>query len=189
MERSIKKLNYSTIFLVIVTAMLAGSCAKIHYHQLTEADMAWLVYKNNEVDEFISGSNQIATYNVALRTKTYTGDNDNYNEFTTATFQLMNDTTAFTPTDSKGELFIYKQDDDGLLVTLTWPHYPYKEVPLTSMPYNVVTIGGVNYFDVFILDATGATDARYYIEKIWYSQSEGVIQYEDASGEVWIRTN
>ena len=189
MKRNIKKLNYLNLCLVVVLAMLAGACGKISYHQLSDSDMEWLVYDNNEVDVFTNGSNQSVSYHVALRLKSYQGGSDHYNEFTTAAFQLLNDSTAYQETDSKGELYIFKQDDDALLVTLSWPHYPILETPLTSLEYNVVTIAGITYEDVFILDATGATDSRFYIEKIWYSQKAGVIQYEDIAGDLWIRNN
>ena len=189
MKITSKILKQVTIVLLLGIVMLAGSCGKINYHQLTDEDMAWLVYKNNEVVVFTNANNESTSFRVTLRTKSYQGSDDNYNEFTTASFQQLNDTAAFDVVDSRGQLYIFKPDDDGLLVTLTWPHYPFQDTPLTSMPYNIVTIDGINYDDVFILDATGATDARYTVEKVWYSQSEGVVQYEDVYGQEWKREN
>jgi hypothetical protein len=188
MTKHYKMIKPVLVILLFSVVLVIGACKKVDYHQLSDEDMSWLVYKNNQVDVFSNGSSQSVSYKVSIRTKSYYDNGDVANEFTTASFRQVNDTTAIVSTDSEGLLYIYKQDDDGLLVTFSWPHFPIKGIPLTSLPPNVVTVGGILYNDVFILDGSGLTDIRFYISKIWYSKSEGVIQYEDTSGDVWIRS-
>ena len=174
-------------FLLIAGMLLTGSCKKVDYHQLTDDDMAWLVYENNQVDKFSNGNGDIVSYGVSLRTKTYDDFDDSANEFTTAYILQLNDTTAIVNTDSHGSLQIYKPDDNGLLVTLTWPHFPLKNFSVTSVIPTVANIGGVVYTDVYVIDAWPFTNARYYNKTIWYSKSEGVVQYEDTSGNTWVK--
>ena len=163
-------------------------CKKPSYHQLSDEDMTWLVYQNNEINTFTDGSGQSVRILVTLRTKAYNESSDKYNEFTAANFEQMNDTSAIDEGDSWGKLFIYKQDDDGLLVTLSWPHFPLREVPINHLPMTMATVDGIVYDDVIVVDATGLTDARFYIAKIWYSKSMGVIQYEHANGDIWTQS-
>ena len=182
-EKNLKRLTL--VFLTAVALSVTG-CQKAEYHQLSDSDMEWLVYDNNEVDVFKNGAKTV-NYYVTLRTKAYNESGNQYNEFTAANFLMLNDTSAYTPEDSKGVLFIYKQDDESLLVTFSWPHFPIKEYPISSMPYTIETINGIIYTDIFLIDATGLADARFYISKIWYSQSEGVMQYEDIDGDLWVK--
>lgn len=170
---------------LLLTATVFSGCKKTTYNKLTDEEMLWLVYKNNEVLRFKSGS-RILTYYVTLRTKAYDIEGDTYNEFTNAHFLQINDTTAIFPEDSNGDLLIYKSDA-GLKVTFTWPHFPLINSPLTSMIPALVNIGGVNYPDVFVLNGTPLADTRFYFTKVWVSKSRGVLQLEDLSGNTWIR--
>ena len=45
-----------TVILITAVALVSGGCKKIEYHKLTDEDMAWLVYDNNEVDVFSNGT-------------------------------------------------------------------------------------------------------------------------------------
>lgn len=186
MTRSFLLMKPVLILLLLSAALFTASCKKINYHKLTDEDMSWLVYKNYQIDEFDNG-NESVKFLVTLRTKSYYDNDDSANEFTTASFKQLNDTTAIHPDDSYGLLYIYKPSDDGLLVTFSWPHFPLKGVPLTSLPPGIVTIGGVTYTDVFVLDATGFTDARNKIRKVWYSKSAGVLQFEDTIAGLWVK--
>lgn len=180
------KKTFTTLFLVagVMLFMQLTGCQKPVYNQLSDQEMTWLVYKNNEINTFRNGASQIS-YLVAIRTKAYQKDGDTYNEFTSAVFEQLQDTSAFE-LNKKGQLYIYK-GGEGLLVTFSWPHFPVKGIPLNSQIPNAMNIGGVNYLDVYVLDATGLTDLDNYIEKIWYSKSYGVVQMQDASGDIWLR--
>ncbi len=187
MTKQYKMMKPVIVCLLLSIIFATGACKKINYHQLSDEDMAWLVYKNNQIDHFTNGSNQTVSIKVAIRTKSYYDNGDQSNEYTTASFQQLNDTNAVYTSDSQGLLYIYKPDDQGLLVTFSWPHFPIKGLVLTGLPQNTVTVGGINYNDVFILDGSALTDIRFYVSTIWYSKSQGVIQFEDTSGDVWIR--
>jgi hypothetical protein len=50
-----------------------------------------------------------------------------------------------------------------------------------------MTIGGEVYGDILIIDGTGFTNSRYYNKTIWYSKSQGVVQYADIYGGIWVR--
>ena len=186
MKNAFKLMKRLIVVLFTAVALVSTGCKEIEYHQLSDDDMSWLVYKNYEVDVFSNGTETVSYY-VTIRTKSYDESGDTYNEYTKANFLLLNDSTAYFEEDSKGVLYIYKQMDESLLVTLSWPHFPIKEVPLTSMPISNDFIGGVLYSDLYIVDATGLTDARFYISKIWYSKSEGMMQYEDRLGNLWVK--
>ena len=184
---TLKNIKLPVLFLLLIAAVImASGCKKVTYYQLSDADMSWLVYQNNEVDTFMNGTTMVK-YLVTIRTKSYYDNSDASYEFTTAQFKQLNDTAAYYYKDSEGKLYIYKPDDSGLLVTLTWPHFPPQSVPLTNMVPSAANIGGVNYSDVYVINATGFTDARYYISKVWYSKAFGCVQYEDRDGEVWIK--
>ncbi|HMT30030.1 MAG TPA: hypothetical protein PKD91_12200 [Bacteroidia bacterium] len=175
----------ATIILTVLLLTLVGACKKGEYYQLTDDEMKWLVFKNYEVIKFKSGPLHM-DYIVKLRSKAYERDGDTYSEFTSALFEQVNDTAAYFQEDSRGELYIFK-GSNGFLVTFSWPHFPLKGVPLNNLIPNVVTIGGINYNDVFVIDATGLTDLRFYNKKIWYSKSRGILQIEDVAGTTWIR--
>lgn len=176
------------LILIVFAGLFSASCKKVKYHQLSDADMTWLVYKNNQIDVFTNTTTlATARYLVTLRTKSYEDKGDVANEFTTASFLYLNDTTAIYFKDSEGMLYIFKTDTDGLLVTFSWPHFPLQGIPLTSMLPTTGTIDGVNYLDLYVMDRNVFTNARYYIRKVWYSKSVGVIQYEDTNGDVWVK--
>ncbi len=176
----------TTIVLSVLLMTLLGACKKGEYYQLTDEEMTWLVFENYQVIKFTDGGTKRMDYIVKLRTKAYDRDGDNYSEFTAALFEQLNDTTAYFQEDSRGELYIFT-GASGFSVTFSWPHFPIRGFPLTSVPATLATIDGINYGDVFILDASGLTDLRFYIKKIWYSKSKGILQMEDTGGTTWVR--
>ncbi len=188
MSKMVKN-NLKTIALIlsVVAVSLLGSCKKSSYNQLSDEEMKWLVFKNYEHLNFTDGGSNQLNYVVTLRLKSYQKDGNNYNEFTSANFLQLNDTTAYFEEDSHGQLYIFK-GSAGLQVTFTWPHFPIKNVALTSLIPSLATIGGINYSDVFILNGTGFTDLRNDVQKIWYSKSKGVLQLQDTAGNTWIRS-
>lgn len=177
--------SLTLICTVALITMLAG-CKKSTYYQLTDDEMTWLAYKNNEVLKFSNGSGSYMNYYVTLRTKAYERDGDVYSEFTSASFLQLNDTTALYSADSQGELFIFK-GELGFIVTLKWPHFPLNGLPLTNLTPSIENIGGINYTDVYVVDASGFTDARNYISILWVSKSKGVLQMQDTAGNTWVR--
>jgi hypothetical protein len=107
-------------------------------------------------------------------------------EWTGATIRQLNDTTAIAADDSEGKLYIIKTKE-GLTVTMSWPHFVFKDVSLTAKLPVAATIGGVNYTDIYVLNSGGFADARFYNSKIWVSKLYGVVQYEDIFGNTWVR--
>ena len=103
-----------------------------------------------------------------------------------AAITQVDDTTAMFAGDEKGELYIAKQQDQTV-VTQTWPHFAIQKAPLSGLPATLANIGGLNYTDVFELDATLLADPRNYITKLWISKSKGVLQMEDLNGTLWVR--
>jgi len=163
-----------------------SSCKKSTYYQLTDEEMEWLVYQNNQLLKFENQTGDLLRYYVTIRVKSYRKDGDIYSEFTSASFQQMNDTTVLFADDSYGQHLLTK-GSEGFMVTLTWPHFPIKKVPLTSFVPSFVTIGGINYDDIFVLDASNFTDIRFYNKKLWVSRSKGVVQIEYPIGNIWVR--
>jgi hypothetical protein len=166
--------------------LLSASCKKSTYYQLTDEEMTWLCYKNNELLVFENDSGDVVNHFVTIRLKAYRKEDKIYNEFTTAYFQQLNDTTTIYGEDSNGFLHLNK-DKNGFLVTFVWAHFPLKDIPLSTLAPGAATIAGINYPDVFVIDATGYTDLRFYNKKLWVSQSRGVLQYEDIYGNIWRR--
>jgi len=176
----------TTIVLSVLLMTLLGACKKGEYYQLTDEEMTWLVFENYQVIKFTDGGTKRMDYIVKLRSKAYERDGDNYSEFTSALFEQLNDTAAYFQEDSRGELYIFT-GASGFLVTFSWPHFPVRGVPLTSLTPTLATIDGINYSDVFVMDASALTDLRFYIKKIWYSKSRGILQMEDTGGTTWVR--
>lgn len=175
----------TAMIITVMVLTLLGACKKSSYYQLTDDQMKWLVFDNNEVIKFTDGGINKINYVVKLRTKAYRRDGESYSEYTSALFEQVNDTAAYFQEDSKGELFIFT-GANGFIVSFSWPHFPLKGVPLTSLPTTSATIGGIIYNDVYIMDATGLTDLRNYNKKIWYSRTKGILQIEDTAGVQWI---
>ncbi|MBK8874591.1 MAG: hypothetical protein IPN13_11955 [Bacteroidetes bacterium] len=95
------------IFILTITAMsvqLTG-CKKPTYYQLTDEEMTWLVYKNNQVSTFFNGTQQIS-YLVSIRTKAYIKEGDTHSEFTSAIFEQMQDTSAFETNKKDNYIFL-----------------------------------------------------------------------------------
>jgi hypothetical protein len=182
-----KNFKSTTLILSVIILTLAGACKKSSYNQLTDEEMQWLVFKNYETIRFTDGGVNTVNYFVKLREKAYQKDGDNYSEYTSAMIEQVNDTAALFLEDSRGELYILKSPT-GLIVTFSWPHFPIKGVPLTSMIPTSATVGGILFTDVFVINGTGLTDIRNYNKKIWYSKSKGVIQIEDTAGVIWTRS-
>jgi hypothetical protein len=181
--------NFKRTMVLVFAALIFSaitSCKKSTYYQLTDEEMAWLVYKNNDILRFENQYGDLLRYYVTIRVKSYDKDGDTYSEFTSANFLQLNDTTALFADDSRGQ-HLMEKGADGFLVTLTWPHFPIKKVPLTGRVPSMLTLGGINYNDVFVLDGSLFTDIRFYNKKLWVSQSQGVIQIEDTFGNIWIR--
>ncbi len=168
------------------TIFLIGSCEKIDYHQITDEEMQWLHYDNNEVLKFQNSSGDLVKYRTVLRLKAYIDRGVDTDEWTGAFITQVNDTDAISSTDSDGQLYIIKQKD-GLHVYYSWPHFVFKEVPITNKPPSAVNIGGVNYTDIYVMDSKGYTSNRFYVNKVWVSRTKGVVQYEDMAGEMWLR--
>ena len=183
-----KTTNIQKVFLfglVFLLAVISG-CKKVSYYKLTDEEMLWLSYKNNEVLRFSNGAGLTRIFYVTLRSKAYIKEGDQYNEFTNAHFLQINDTTTVFPEDSQGDLYIYKAET-GLQVTFTWPHFGLKETPLTSLVPSLENVGGINYPDVYKLNGSGLTDLRNYYSKVWVSKSRGVLKIEDTFGNTWTR--
>jgi hypothetical protein len=178
-----KTLTGTAVVFALLVMFTASSCKKSTYYKLTEEDMAWLVYDDNEVVKFRNSLGQTQQYRVAIRQKYYNLEGETYSERTSATFVLQNDTTLYAE-DSKGQLFI-GTGEGGLFVTFSWPHFPIQDYPLSGAPQQILTLGGINYADIIVIDGSLLTDIRRYVKTIWYSKSQGVVQYEDTYGNVW----
>jgi hypothetical protein len=180
------KFKTCSIICVFALVTLLLGCKKSTYYQLSDEDMTWLAYKNNQIITFSNGVGDEIQYYTTLRTKSYTKDGDTYSEFTTADVLQLNDTSAFTLSDSQGGLYI-STGAEGFSVLFSWPHFVLKNIPITNKIATAQNIGGINYADVIELDANGLTDLRFYISHIWLSKTLGVLQVEDTLGNIWVR--
>lgn len=183
---NIKSIKTLTLVATVALITLLGACKKSTYNQLTEDDMSWLAYKNNEILKFVNDSGDVMNYYITLRTKAYRRDGDTYNEFTTADVLQLYDTTAYFAEDSYGGMFI-SRSETGLTASFSWPHFALKGLPLTSLTPSVETIGGIIYQDVYTVDGSAFTDVRNYNSVIWVSKTKGVLQVEDVTGNIWVR--
>jgi hypothetical protein len=170
----------------VLTTVFISGCEKSTYYKLTDEEMTWLCYKNREKLNFAAPNGDLISYDVVIRVKAYKIEGKVYNEFTGASIIQVDDSTAVFPSDSNGELFIYKSES-GLLVTYTWPHFALKKAPINGLIPTLANIGGLNFTDVFILDGSILADSRNYISKLWISKSNGVLQMEDINGTLWVR--
>lgn len=178
-----RTLVFCLSFLAIIT-----SCAeKSTYYKLTDEDMSWLHYDNNQVLYFQSTNGDIIQYDVVFRAKSYNVDGNTYSEFTGADISQVDDTTIVFAGDNKGLLLIEKVEE-STLVSFSWPHFAIKKAALNSLPISNSSVGGYYFGDVIVLDGSLLTDNRNYIAKIWVSKSKGVLQMQDKTGVLWIRS-
>lgn len=181
-----KKLNF--IFIMILTAMITlQSCGeKITYYKLSDADMEWLHYDNQQKLYFQSPNGDVIQYDIVIRVKSYNTEGNVYSEFTAADITQVDDTTIVFAGDNKGKLLISKVEE-SLLVSQTWPHFPIKDFPINNITPSLINIAGLNFADVMVLDGSLLADNRNYISKLWISKSLGVLQMEDINGTLWVR--
>jgi hypothetical protein len=177
------KRHAGIITLFFLVLLLASSCKKSTYYKLSDEDMSWLVYQNNELLQYDNGAGLQQSIRVTLRVKYYDKDGETYSESTAAMFAMQNDTTNYAA-DSKGGLNI-STGENGLYVGLSWPHFAFPNYPIHNATQQPMTLGGYDYFDIIIVDATPIANSRWYVKTIWYSKSEGVVQYEDIYGNIW----
>jgi len=184
-----KHLKSLILLILVASGSLFTSCSeKPTYYKLSEADMSWLHYDNNQMLTFTAPNGDFIQYDVVIRVKSYTVEGNVHSEFTGANITQVDDTTIVFAGDDKGLLYISKVEE-GLLVSLTWPHFPLKETPINILSQSLANIGGLNYGDVMVLDGSLLADNRNYISKLWVSKSLGVLQMEDLAGNLWIRSN
>ncbi|MBK9047555.1 MAG: hypothetical protein IPL74_12895 [Bacteroidetes bacterium] len=110
------------IFILTITAMavqLTG-CKKPTYYQLTDEEMTWLVYKNNQVTTFFNGTQQIS-YLVSIRTKAYIKEGDTHSEFTSA---ILSKCRILQHLKQIKRTTISFKGAEGFRVTFSWPHFP-----------------------------------------------------------------
>jgi len=169
--------------LIALMAINASSCKKVTYYKLSDEDMSWLVYDDHETIKYRNATGVQRTFHVTVRLKGYEQDGNKYKERTYATMSLEGDTIG-AAADRKGLLDIFKSEN-GLLVSFTWPHFPITSYPLNSASQQIMSLGGITYLDIIEIDGTLLADQYRYVTKVWYSKSEGVVQYEDINGNTW----
>src|SRR4051812_47050048 len=79
-------------FLAAASIMLLQSCKKTIYKQLTDDEVSYLVYKQDELIIFARSSSAVDTYRVSARNRSYTIDKPYYNEVAAVNFYKVNDT-------------------------------------------------------------------------------------------------
>jgi hypothetical protein len=184
--KAMKNLNLSIILCLAFIVTLQSCGEKITYYKLSDAEMEWLHYDNNQQLYFQSPNGDVIQYDIIIRVKSYNTEGNVYSEFTAADITQVDDTTLVFAGDNKGKLLISKVEE-SLLVTQTWPHFPLKEFPINNITPSLVNIAGLNFGDVMVLDGSLLADNRNYISKLWISKSLGVLQMEDINGTLWVR--
>jgi hypothetical protein len=64
--------SLAILILVATSALLTGCSENPTYYKLTEADMSWLHYENNQSLIFTNPNGDFIQYDVVLRVKAYT---------------------------------------------------------------------------------------------------------------------
>jgi hypothetical protein len=162
-----KKYFFITSIMVLIGF---GGCKTDTTYILTEDELKWMIYDNDQVIKFQSDSGKSRTYNVYGR---WRGDGN-----ASVTIGLVGDTTHLAPSG----LYLLK-NEGGFTVTVSWPHYPAKFTP-TSMIALPDTVSGTPYTDVYVSSSI-STDSLHTIKEVYYSKSTGVIKFIESSGEVW----
>lgn len=185
MKNLVNKSRNAVLLAAVSVLMIfaVSSCKKTTYYKLSNDDMSWLVYDDNELIKYKNQLGQSQEFRVKIRLKYYDVDGETYSERTSATFVLQNDTSNYAQ-GSDGQLYI-GTGESGLFVFFSWPHFPIEKFPVHTAPQQILTLGGVNYLDVVVIDGSLLADIRNYVKTVWYSKTEGVVQYEDIYGNIW----
>ncbi len=181
-----KNLNFVSVMLLTAVVTLQSCGEKITYYKLSDADMDWLHYDNNQQLYFQSPNGDVIQYDIIIRVKSYNTEGNVYSEFTAADITQVDDTSIVFAGDDKGKLHITKVEE-SLLVSQTWPHFALKDFPINNITPSLININGLNFGDVMVVDGSLLADNRNYISKIWISKSLGVLQLEDINGVLWVR--
>ena len=159
--------------LFIITAIIVfalSGCSSETTYILTEDELTWMAYENNQVVKFQSSTGLTRTYNVFGR---WRGDGN-----AAVTILLDGDTLA----NNQGTLDLVK-DGSGFNVTVGWPHYPVKLTPTAMLPVTD-TISGIILNDIYF-SSTLSSDSIKNVRKVYYSKSLGVVQFVESNGVTW----
>lgn len=171
--------HYQLIILAIVCLSLFASCKNEYYKITEEEELEWMPYGKKDQILFVSSQGDVDTFKVQSLTKAY---KDGYNEFLEASITKLNDTVAGDETT--GGVHLYKSAD-GLSVKVRLPHY-YLFEEITNKPLQIMTVSGINYYDVIMLISNPIfIDNDTYMDTLYYSKSNGFIMYIDKNGETW----
>jgi len=160
-----------------VTLTGLPGCKKANYNELSDEDLAWIIYRNGDSIRFVSNAGQLMTFYAYGNTRYYVEDGKNYFEGSSIQFQL-----AKSPDPDDGNLIIQRVAG-GLSAGLSWPHYN-GTVDLINKPQVTDTLFGTVFTDLYV-DSVLVTDQLLFIRKMYYSKSLGMIRFIDRYGYTW----
>lgn len=176
-------MNYSYKMCKIIAAVFAMSifffgCKKSTYNKLTEEELTWMVYSENQKISFTSASGNLRKYVVVGIYRGYDKNGSVYDEHVSAGIGLENDTLE----SGTGSLSLSKKGSE-LKVAIGWLHFSATAY-ITSLSPTLDTIRGVPYNDIYVVDVP-ITEPGFNVERVKYSRTKGFIQYIENSGEIW----
>lgn len=182
MKTIITWLKVSCTFCAIL--FLFSTCGKPSYVQLTDEELAWVVYTESEVLKFRADSgNTTVTYTAFNKFRGYIVNGNQYNEKSGISFKVAKDTIN----GSLGLFYIYKEPTGSNSISLTWPYFTGTVNISTTVPVKD-TINGILYKDIYVGHAT-STFGVNYIKTVYYSKAAGMVQFMDRNSVYWHRVN
>lgn len=171
-----------SIFLLIAFIALLASCKKETYNQLTDEDMKWMIYENNDMMRFQNNNGVIDTFIVYNKVKGYVVTGKKYDEYTSCSLYKTTDTL---PGNTKGGLKVMRTSD-GLFVSIRFPHHAQETFINHITPVAVDTINGIPYYNIYISQAdTLNASWTEPVVQVWYGKDDGFIRFTDLYGNSW----
>jgi len=161
----------------VVTLTGLPGCKKANYNQLSDEDLAWIIYRNGDSIRFVSNAGQLMTFYAYGNTRYYIEDGKNYFEGSSIQFRLDKTTDP-----DEGNLIVQKVSG-GLAASVSWPHYN-GAVDLINHPLETDTLFGKVFTDLYV-DSVIVTNQLLFIRKVYYSKTLGMIRFIDRYGYTW----
>jgi hypothetical protein len=167
--------------LALAALFLGAGCKKKTYHELTDEDLAWIIYGNKDTVGFVSNAGQRMTFEAYNRMQYYVEEGSGLFERSSVDLRLKNTTLP-----DIGYLAV-ERVAGGTAAKLRWPHFN-GIVDLVNAPVVTDTLYGVIYTDLCVVQAP-STSQTLFIQTIYYSKSAGMVRFVDRYTYSWKNLN
>jgi len=175
-------ISLKALFVIVLIPVIFSGCKKPNYVLLSEEDLAWVVYRNNDSMRFVvSSGTAFTSFKAQDNKRYYQHEGNNYYEGTVITIK-----PKISGSDAEGAILV-QTGQGSTTATLSWPFY-YGSVVISSLPLVTDTFSGKIYSDLIIAHSAQPS-ATNYIKTLYYSKTAGLVRFDDIYNQYWTIKN